>query len=550
MPDMPSGEPIKFLLAMIVDHALSVTASVLPIVSAPSGYGPYRDEDVLLSLQLLAYLSKHPHIRQAFYKPRVTFHPASIDVVNGRWSGKSKEDIKYCRKECQSTAWSEGHRFWCSAKDDDDATAAAAAEAAVGTAVASATLTAPTDARQERREREQNRERPMTTEGQTHTMRGQASNTSTGTLRAEPVYPSDMPFAPTTSRGANTMLRPGYFSPHQRQVVPYEVHNIKNKKTKGAKACCKLKAKFRWFLTGTPMQNNVNKLYSLLKFLRIKPYNNLQKFNEDIAQPVKIGRGASRAVKRLQVILEQIMLRRQKDQQLNRKVLIELSEHTAFYTALENKMEGVIEKLMGNCQSNYMSVLLLLLQLRQACDHPMLVAQDYKTDMDAVEPQSKKDQDPAQDNDTDDLIGAFANLGVTRRCKGEEKTIIFLQFKKMLDLIELFLRDEGIEYVQLLSTTAENIDNNNDNHVSRSRRQGLCAFAIQNFDTRLNGDALSAAASVSASAAVTSATEKQKGNATSSASASAATSTSLAAASASASATSSLLSSQQLNSGG
>jgi hypothetical protein len=32
---------------------------------------PYREEDVLLSLQLLAYLSKYPHVRQAFYKSRV-----------------------------------------------------------------------------------------------------------------------------------------------------------------------------------------------------------------------------------------------------------------------------------------------------------------------------------------------------------------------------------------------------------------------------------------------------------------------------------------------
>ncbi|KAG6828022.1 hypothetical protein H0H87_003059 [Tephrocybe sp. NHM501043] len=57
--------------------------------------GPYRDEDVLLSLQLLAYLSKYPHVRQAFYKPRTTFHPASVDVVGGRWgrtAGKQKEE--------------------------------------------------------------------------------------------------------------------------------------------------------------------------------------------------------------------------------------------------------------------------------------------------------------------------------------------------------------------------------------------------------------------------------------------------------------------------
>jgi hypothetical protein len=38
---------------------------------------PHRDEDVLSALQLLAYLSKYPHVRQAFYQPRTSFHPAT-----------------------------------------------------------------------------------------------------------------------------------------------------------------------------------------------------------------------------------------------------------------------------------------------------------------------------------------------------------------------------------------------------------------------------------------------------------------------------------------
>ncbi|KAF8649261.1 hypothetical protein AX16_005914 [Volvariella volvacea WC 439] len=170
--------------------------------------GPYRDEDVLLGLQLLAYLSKYPHVRQAFYKPRASFHPATgtlqtagrytqglmaghnqppqrstnvfslverftfrpstaeADLPNppprlppeiqywagvimrnacrkdenrggirqcanmlcGKWESYPREfakcrrcrKAKYCGKECQSTAWSEGHRFWCSARDGED----------------------------------------------------------------------------------------------------------------------------------------------------------------------------------------------------------------------------------------------------------------------------------------------------------------------------------------------------------------------------------------------------------------------------------------------
>ncbi|KAJ3501255.1 hypothetical protein NLJ89_g9422 [Agrocybe chaxingu] len=58
-----------------------------------SDSGPYRDEDVLLSLQLLAYLSKYPHVRQAFYKPRVTFHPASVNLPGARFGvGQSSKD--------------------------------------------------------------------------------------------------------------------------------------------------------------------------------------------------------------------------------------------------------------------------------------------------------------------------------------------------------------------------------------------------------------------------------------------------------------------------
>ena len=74
------------------------------------------------------------------------------------------------------------------------------------------------------------------------------------------------------------------------------------------------------------------------------------------------------------------MLRRQKDQILNGKALIELPNRTvnvvscdfdpsekSFYDSLESKMESVIENLMATTKgnNNYFSVLLLLLRLRQ-----------------------------------------------------------------------------------------------------------------------------------------------------------------------------------------
>ncbi|KAJ6525458.1 SNF2 family DNA-dependent ATPase [Mycena vulgaris] len=307
------------------------------------------------------------------------------------------------------------------------------------------------------------------------------------------------------------------------RIVLDEAHNIKNRATKNAVACCELQGKFRWCLTGTPMQNSVDELFSLLKFLRVKPLNDWERFNTQIAKPVKSGKGAGRAMKRLQVVLQQIMLRRTKTQQLNGKALVDLPPRTveviscafdpseqAFYTALETKMGDVIEKIMrqNGGGSAYIGVLLLLLRLRQACNHPCLVSKDYKTDMDAVDPKAKASNSAgtseAGELDGDDLAAAFGAMNVaTRKCQvcmqetdprnmaegeaycidcaplaiqakieetdrnssakirmilkllrdidqrdGEEKTIIFSQFTSMLDLVEPFLREAGVRYVR------------------------------------------------------------------------------------------------------
>ena len=77
----------------------NASASHTPPHHTASDSGPYRDEDVLLSLQLLAYLSKYPHVRQAFYKPRVTFHPASAELGGQRFGIGSGEGKEKGRKE-------------------------------------------------------------------------------------------------------------------------------------------------------------------------------------------------------------------------------------------------------------------------------------------------------------------------------------------------------------------------------------------------------------------------------------------------------------------
>jgi SNF2 family DNA or RNA helicase len=59
------------------------------------------------------------------------------------------------------------------------------------------------------------------------------------------------------------------------RVILDEAHNIRNYKSLQAQAVFLLKARHRWALTGTPVNNKELDFYSLLKFLRCHPFDDL-----------------------------------------------------------------------------------------------------------------------------------------------------------------------------------------------------------------------------------------------------------------------------------
>lgn len=60
---------------------------------------------------------------------------------------------------------------------------------------------------------------------------------------------------------------------HWNRIVLDEAHNIKERATNTAKATFELKANYRWCLSGTPLQNRVGELYSLVRFLGGDPFS-------------------------------------------------------------------------------------------------------------------------------------------------------------------------------------------------------------------------------------------------------------------------------------
>lgn len=153
---------------------------------------------------------------------------------------------------------------------------------------------------------------------------------------------------------------------------------------------CAVDATYRWCMTATPIQNKIEELYSLIKFLRIRPFCDWDEFRDCIAKPMK-GGNHKKAIKVAQVLMKAISLRRSKKALIDGKPILDLPErnvnmtHIDFtpdernhYDFVNQTAQARFNKYMaaGTVMKNYSSVLVLLLRLRQACLHPSLTLQE------------------------------------------------------------------------------------------------------------------------------------------------------------------------------
>lgn len=241
----------------------------------------------------------------------------------------------------------------------------------------------------------------------------------------------------------------GCFGIHWYRVILDEAHTIKNRHAKATQACYALRSEYRWCLTGTPMQNTLDELQSLIAFLRIKPYNDLKVWKDQITQPMKAGKGEV-AMRRLQFYLKAFMKRRTKDilkkegalnpggkvaedgglstgfkiteRKIEHVSAVFPPEERAFYTRLEGRMDKNIDAMMKGQKMNYASALTMLLRLRQACNHPRLVGGDMAQDRDALTTgQATNSHSPRKakvvEKEMDDLADLMGGVSVeTKTC--------------------------------------------------------------------------------------------------------------------------------------
>ncbi|WOL01625.1 hypothetical protein Cni_G10342 [Canna indica] len=171
------------------------------------------------------------------------------------------------------------------------------------------------------------------------------------------------------------------------RVVLDEAHTIKSSKSQVSMAASSLTADRRWCLTGTPIQNNLEDIYSLLRFLRVEPWGNWGLWHKLIQKPYE--EGDERGLRLLKSILRPIMLRRTKSSTdaEGRPIIVlppaqvdvlyceQSAAEKDFYEALFRRSKVKFDQFVeqGRVLHNYASILELLLRLRQCCDHPFLV---------------------------------------------------------------------------------------------------------------------------------------------------------------------------------
>ncbi|KAG0557107.1 hypothetical protein KC19_11G102700 [Ceratodon purpureus] len=170
------------------------------------------------------------------------------------------------------------------------------------------------------------------------------------------------------------------------RVVLDEAQSIKNHETKVARAAWGLRAERRWCLSGTPIQNSLNDLFSYFRFLRYCPWDEHKTFQYDIID--RVFRHPNGDYRKLQAILKPIVLRRTKTSFIDGKPIVNLPprivklqqsefsmDERSFYRNLETESRAQFKEYVeaGTVKRNYVNILWMLLRLRQACDHPMLV---------------------------------------------------------------------------------------------------------------------------------------------------------------------------------
>lgn len=226
-----------------------------------------------------------------------------------------------------------------------------------------------------------------------------------------------------------------------RYLIADEAQYMKNSNTQNAKAIKQIRARTKYALTGTPIENSLSELWSIFDFLMPGYLFSYKKFKENYEMPIIKNEDTER-MNKLRMLIEPFVLRRTKKQ-----VLTELPDKTV--TVLNNEMEDEQQKVYltylaqakselndmisaNGFENSQIQILSALTRLRQICCHPSLFLDNYKGESSKL-------------NQCIEIIKDAISSG--------HKILLFSTYTSMFEIIEKNLRKEEIQYFKLTGQT-------------------------------------------------------------------------------------------------
>ena len=161
------------------------------------------------------------------------------------------------------------------------------------------------------------------------------------------------------------------------RIVLDEAHQIRTQSTQVSKACCSLYAQRRWAVTGTPVQNRLDDLGALIKFLRVKPFDDSTSWSQHIIAPFK--NANENVIQHLRLLVDSITLRRLKDKigftkrsEIRERLNFSEDEHVTYSRFAQEASKELRIMMGGNNRlqgKSYAHVLKSLSRLRALCAH-------------------------------------------------------------------------------------------------------------------------------------------------------------------------------------